>query len=100
MNRIEPAQLAALFQKPAALPAAAAAPGAGFAEALKGALASVDRAQANAQALARRFQANDPEVSLERTMIAMAQANVSFQMLVQTRNKFVQAYQDVMNMQV
>jgi flagellar hook-basal body complex protein FliE len=30
----------------------------------------------------------------------MAQANVSFQMLVQTRNKFVQAYQDVMNMQV
>jgi flagellar hook-basal body complex protein FliE len=97
MKAIEPVQLAALFQKSAA---PAAAPVAGFAEALKGALASVDRAQANAQQLAARFQANDPEVSLERTMIAMSQANVSFQALVQTRNRLVQAYQDIMNMQV
>jgi flagellar hook-basal body complex protein FliE len=33
-------------------------------------------------------------------MIAMSRASVSFQALVQTRNRFVQAYQDIMNMQV
>jgi flagellar hook-basal body complex protein FliE len=33
-------------------------------------------------------------------MTAMAQANVSFQLLVQTRNRLVQAYQDIMNMPV
>jgi flagellar hook-basal body complex protein FliE len=98
MKAIEPVQLAALFQKPAQ--AASAAAGAGFAEALKGALASVDRAQHHAQSLAARFQANDPNVSLEQTMTAIAGANVQFQALVQTRNRLVQAYQDIMNMQV
>lgn len=97
MKPIEPVQLAALFQKPAA----AAAPGAaGFGDALKAALASVDRAQVSASELARRFQANDPEVSLEQTMLAMNRANLSLQALVQTRNRFIQAYQDIMNMPV
>lgn len=99
MKPIAPAQLAALYQKPpAASPAAPAPPG--FAPALKGALDGVSRTQAAAEDLALRFQQNDPGVSLERTMIAMAHANVSFQALVQTRNRLVQAYQDIMNMQV
>lgn len=99
MNRLEPVQLAQLFQK---LPAArAAAPAqAGFTEALKGALENVSRTQTGAADLARRFQQNDPEVSLEQTMVAMSRANVSFQALVQTRNRLVQAYQDIMNMAV
>jgi flagellar hook-basal body complex protein FliE len=33
-------------------------------------------------------------------MIAMQKANISFQELVQVRNKLVSAYHDVMNMQV
>jgi flagellar hook-basal body complex protein FliE len=99
MKPIEPAQLAALFQKPVAAPAVPSG-AAGFAEALKGALDGVSRAQGRAADLALRFQQNDPAVSLERTMIAMSQANVSFQALVQTRNRLVQAYQDIMNMQV
>ncbi len=95
MKAIDPVRLAALLPKPVAAPGAA-----GFADALKGALAAADSAQANARELAARFQANDPEVSLERTMIAVSQASVSFQALVQTRNRLVQAYQDIMNMQV
>jgi flagellar hook-basal body complex protein FliE len=98
LKPIEPAQLAALFRTaPTASPAAAAP---GFAEALKGALDGVSRAQARADDLALRFQQNDPNVSLEQTMIAMSHANVSLQALVQTRNRLVQAYQDIMNMQV
>jgi len=110
MNRLEPLQLAQLFQKPAANAATLAravqpgaaqkAPAAGFADALKGALDAVSRSQAQASDLARRFQENDPAVSLEQTMIASAKASVSFQALVQTRNRLVQAYQDIMNMPV
>lgn len=99
MKPIEPAQLAALFRKPPAAPAAAAAQS-GFAEALMGALDGVSRTQAKAESLALRFQQNDSDVSLEQSMIAISHANVSFQALVQTRNRLVQAYQDIMNMQV
>lgn len=98
MKPIEPVQLAALFHKPAAAPAPAAAEG--FGAALKSALDSVSSSQVQAQDLARRFQMNDPEVGIERVMIASAQANVSFQAAVQVRNRFVQAYQDIMNMAV
>jgi flagellar hook-basal body complex protein FliE len=97
MKPIEPVQLAALYQKPAAAPGAQAG---GFAASLQAALDRVSRMQHEAASLALRFQKNDPEASLERTMIAMAQANVSFQALVQARNRLVQAYQDIMNMQV
>jgi flagellar hook-basal body complex protein FliE len=33
-------------------------------------------------------------------MVAMQKANISFQAMVQVRNKLVSAYQEVMNMQV
>ena len=33
-------------------------------------------------------------------MIASSKANISFQALVQVRNKLVSAYHDIMNMQV
>lgn len=37
---------------------------------------------------------------LHQTMIAMEEADVSFQMLMQVRNKIVAAYQEIMHMQV
>jgi len=87
-----------LTPQPAASPARAT--GASFAETLKSALASVSQAQQRAAELALRYQREDPAVSLEQTMIAMAQANVSFQALLAVRNRLVQAYQDIMNMPV
>lgn len=71
-----------------------------FAQALKSAVVGADRLQTQAAELAKRFQAADPAVGLEQVMISLNNANVSFQGLVQTRNRLVQAYQDVMNMQV
>lgn len=86
------------------LPGAASAPGAagasGFAEALGKALSSVNRAQQHAEAAARQFQLNDPNVTLEESMIAMQTANVSFQALVQVRNRLLSAYHEIMNLQV
>ena len=42
----------------------------------------------------------DPAVSLEETMLSIQTANVSFQSLVQVRNRMVSAYHDIMNMQI
>ena len=74
--------------------------GTGFADALKSALQEVSNQQGKADDLAARFQLNDPQVSIEDTMLAMQGASLSFQALVQVRNRVVSAYQDIMNMQV
>ena len=39
-------------------------------------------------------------VSLHQTMIAMEEAQVSFQLMVEVRNKLLEAYQELMRMQV
>ncbi len=79
---------------------AAGADGADFAASLKNALDGVNATQNDAENLARAFQTGDKDVGLEETMVAIAKANVSFQTLVQVRNRLVSAYHDIMNMQV
>lgn len=78
----------------------AGAGSADFGGALKSAIDKVSTQQTNADQLAQRFTLSDPTVSLEETMISMQTASVSFQAMVQVRNKLVSAYQDIMNMQV
>lgn len=39
-------------------------------------------------------------VSLHQTMIAMEEASISFQLMVEVRNKLLEAYQELMRMQV
>jgi flagellar hook-basal body complex protein FliE len=39
-------------------------------------------------------------VSLHQTMIAMEEASISFQLMVEVRNKMLEAYQELMRMQV
>jgi flagellar hook-basal body complex protein FliE len=67
-----------------------------FSQALKG----VSQSQHQATAMQREVQFDNPTVSLEETMIAMQKAQIGFQSVVQFRNKLVQAYTDIMNMQV
>jgi flagellar hook-basal body complex protein FliE len=74
--------------------------GASFGKSLEDALANVSQMQNQSQAMAREFQAENPNVTLEETMIAMQQSSLSFQAVVQVRNKFVTAYSEMMNMQV
>jgi flagellar hook-basal body complex protein FliE len=72
----------------------------GFADALKQALDSVNTMQGEAADLSKEVQLGNPNVSLEETVIAQAKASVAFQAVVQTRNKLVTAYHDIMNMQI
>ncbi|MFT3856581.1 MAG: flagellar hook-basal body complex protein FliE [Aquabacterium sp.] len=73
---------------------------ASFQNSFAGALQSISKAQATAATMQREVQFDNPTVSLEETMIAMQKAQLGFQSAVQVRNKLVQAYTDIMNMQV
>ncbi|MFP5397377.1 MAG: flagellar hook-basal body complex protein FliE, partial [Gammaproteobacteria bacterium] len=48
----------------------------------------------------RELQLDNPQVSLEQTMVAMQRAQIGFQATLQVRNRLVQAYSEIMNMQV
>ncbi|MCT9812623.1 flagellar hook-basal body complex protein FliE [Acidovorax sp. Be4] len=72
----------------------------GFSHALKGALQSVSAAQDHSSNLQREVQLENPAVSLEETMVAIQKAQIGFQASLHVRNRLVQAYTDVMNMQV
>ena len=74
--------------------------GAGFQQALTNALGAVSKSQLDANDLQREVQMDNPTVSLEQTMVAMQKAQIGFQATLQVRNKMVQAYSDIMSMQV
>jgi len=78
----------------------AAATGPGFSDAFKTALQSVSKAQNDASRLQQEVQLGNPKVSLEETMLSMQKAQIGFQAALNVRNRMVQAYTDVMNMQV
>ena len=71
-----------------------------FADVLKSSLDGVARAQAKSEDMQKAFVLGESNVSLSDTMIAMQKASINFQTAVQVRNKAVQAYNDIMNMQV
>ena len=77
-----------------------AVPGAGFQDVFKQALSSVSESQNKAAQLQREVQLDNPTVSIEETMVAMQKAQINFQATLQVRNRLVQAYSDIMNMQV
>ncbi len=83
-----------------AAPAAGSPQGAEFSQALKSAIDQVNAAQQSAQQMTRNFVAGQSNVDLQDVMINLQKASLSFQQMVQVRNKLVSAYQDVMNMPV
>ena len=81
--------------------AAVGGPGAvdkGFATLLKQGLDSVNQVQNKATTLATQFERGVPGVELPQVMLEMQKANVSFRALAEVRNKFVDAYREIMNM--
>ncbi len=82
------------------LAAGRAVAGTGFQNALAQALGDVSKTQNEAARLQREVQLGNPTVSLEETMVAMQKAQIGFQATLTVRNRLVQAYTDIMNMQV
>lgn len=72
----------------------------GFKVAMNEALQNVSRGQFEAQRLQRELSLDNPNVSLEETVLAMQKAQIGFQATLAVRNRLVQAYTDIMNMNV
>ncbi|MEQ1815918.1 MAG: flagellar hook-basal body complex protein FliE [Nitrosomonas sp.] len=71
-----------------------------FSEKLKSAVDQVNNSQITADKLSAQFVSDQSNVDLHEVMISLQKANVSFQSMIQVRNKLVTAYQEIMNMQV
>ena len=72
----------------------------GFKDAMVQALQATSSLQKESGRLSREFQLEKSTASLEETMLAGVKSNVAFQATLQVRNRLIQAYTDVMNMQV
>ena len=75
-------------------------PATGFQQALGNALENVSKSQNDATRMQREVMLDNPTVSLEQTMVAMQKSQIGFQATLQVRNRLVQAYSDIMQMQV
>ena len=71
-----------------------------FAAVLKSSIEGVNGAQLSAANLQRDFELGAANTNLSGVMISMQKASISFQEMVQVRNRLVSAYHDIMNMQV
>jgi flagellar hook-basal body complex protein FliE len=84
---------------PSLAPGATSPSGAAFQAVFSDAVSKVESFQQNAQASVDRFLSGEGE-ELHHVAIASQQAELSFQLFMQVRNKIVTAYQQVMQMQV
>ena len=72
----------------------------GFGELFSRAIDNVNSQQAEVGKLRDAYEMGEPGVSLTQVMVAAEKSSVSFQAMVQVRNKLVDAYKDIMNMPV
>ncbi len=70
-----------------------------FADMLTGLVGEVDNQQKAADAAVQEVHAGGAK-NLHEAMIAMEQADISIRFMVQVRNKAMEAYQEIMRMQV
>lgn len=70
-----------------------------FMDVLMGAIGNVDALQKDAAASAEKLALGD-ESYLHNTMIAYEKANLGLQLTIEVRNKIVEAYQEIMRIQM
>lgn len=85
------------------LPLAASPPdqhaGAGFQGALKEAISSINDIQQGASQAVEALATGQSQ-NIHQAMIALQQADLSFQLMMQIRNKLVTAYEEIQRMQI
>ena len=96
---ISAAELAKLVSTGEAPKVSGGAAPSSFAGALEKMVTEVNNKQVAAGQAVHDLQ-NGQNVSLHQTMIAMEEASVSFQLMVEVRNKVLESYQELMRMQV
>lgn len=71
-----------------------------FGDLMSQAINKVNDVQQKSSAMAEAYEKGVAGVDITDVMIASQKASVSFQAMVQVRNKLVEAYRDVMNMPI
>lgn len=74
--------------------------GADFQSVLKKAVLEVNETQNAAQAKVQTFSTGESNMTLEEVMVSLQKANLSFQTMIAVRNRLVDAYKEVTNLQV
>lgn len=98
MTQPQPIQPAA--PTPLQAPGAVSAPEAGgFTQMMKQSVDAVNQMQQTGRAKATAFELGE-DISLTEVMVSLQKADVSFKALVEVRNKFIDAYQEIMRMSV
>jgi flagellar hook-basal body complex protein FliE len=70
-----------------------------FSTILKDSIGQVNDLQRQADEAVRKLASGESQ-DIHHTMIAMEKASVSFELMMQVRNKFIAAYEEMMRMQV
>jgi len=87
------------FPAVSSVASSAGASGETFVATLKDALAKINEAQSQADVSVQSLLTGH-STNLHETMIALQKADVSFQLMLQVRNKIVGAYEEIMRMQL
>jgi len=71
-----------------------------FSKTLSNALNSVNETQKTADTMRVAFEKGDSSVDISKVMVAAQKSSIAFQATVQVRNKFIDAYKEIMNMPI
>jgi flagellar hook-basal body complex protein FliE len=74
--------------------------GVSFNNLLKDSINEVNESQLQATELKQAFELGESDVNLAEVMVAIQKSSVSFEAMVQVRNKLIDAYKEVMNMPI
>lgn len=99
LNQISQPQGITGLQPSAAASGAPVESGNGFGDTLKDALKNVSDVQSSADDISNKLASGEP-VEIHQAMLAMQKASMALQFTVQVRNKVLDAYQEIMRMQV
>jgi len=104
MNTINVDQVLAQMRLMSAQAAGTATPIEGsessFSDLLAQSVNQVNETQQQAGELKKAFELGTEDVNLAEVMVAVQKSSVSFEAMVQVRNKLVDAYKDVMSMPI
>jgi flagellar hook-basal body complex protein FliE len=85
--------------KAAAVYPAGAAPAGGFMSSLQQAISKANDLQLEANQATEALMTGQTQ-SIHQTMVALQEADVSFQLMMQIRNKLLTAYEEIQRMQI
>jgi len=71
-----------------------------FSDLLKQSIDGVNQTQLHASEMKQAFELGTQDVNLAEVMVAVQKSSLSFQSMLQVRNKLVDAYKEVMNMPI